>query len=199
MGRHIDLYIIPKDIPHDANKPMCLELECEPETYEIEELIYSKLRPENSKKRLAGIDFMSHQKEMKALTERYMWGKKSGHDVWCPTCRLYAHGFYDSPLVMKNFSVSHSYRNPIVGSVWNIKDLYLGKSSTDFARRFNPDKMIREISASDVEEAFEKIERLGTPHRTTDKDAKEEALDMLEFLMAFKDDPDVRMIISDDF
>ena len=107
-------------------------------------------------------------------------------------------GLYSSPLVIEKKNVSHSYSNPIWASDFNVKMLYLGDSSTDFARRFDRERMYREISAVDVEDAFETLERLGTCHRTSDKEAREETLEVLEMLNMYKDDPTVRMVMEDE-
>jgi hypothetical protein len=204
MGRSLSFYIVPKDLPqHDSTKPMCLDLECEPENYEIDDLIYEKVHiadPQSSYSRYCPSSNRKHIDECATCYKfRYKGWEKESVEDWCATCHLYVNGLRDSPLVIHHKNVYHSYGNSIWGSDFNIKRLYLGDDSTDFARRFDRERMYREISAVDVDDAFAKLERLGACHRTSDKEAREETLEILEMLKRYKDDPTVRMVMEDEF
>lgn len=108
------------------------------------------------------------------------------------------HTFYDNPLLLAKEDVHNSYSNPIWGSKWNIKDLYLGNSDTDFARRFRDDHLIREIVEDDVDNALESIADLGEPLRRSDKEAHEETMSILNWLKVWTSKDDVIVVMADE-
>lgn len=181
-------FIVPKVIEHDNTKPMCLELECEPKNDGVKVMIYEKI---NGKVTITKNGCLCQ------VAQDYKRGKKK--EEWCPACHMYLEGLHDSSLVIADKEVSHSYFNPILDSRFDVQRLYLGSDKTEFARRFSRNRRYREISALDVERAFECIEQMGACVRRSDQDAKDEALRVLEFLKRFNDDDSVRMIIADDY
>ncbi len=77
--------------------------------------------------------------------------------------------------------------------------VYLGDSTTDFVRRFKSERMFKEITAADIDKAYDDILLLGPASKNKiDSDALEETLEILEFLKKYKDDDTVRVIMSDD-
>ena len=204
MGRDLSWYIIPRDIKHEDTKVLCMELEFEPESDEFGELLYDHVHgveATSDEPKLKVWDIATYKnrrdKEQK-LRYRYLYDDSYQHE-WCPKCLMYANGLYGCPLVIAHEHVQHSYSNPIWMSDWNVKDLYMGSSTTPFIRRFSKDRLYREIVKDDVMRAYDEIERLGECFRTSDKEAKEETLMILEFLSRYVDDPNVRMILEDEY
>lgn len=108
---------------------------------------------------------------------------KEAVEKWCDLCLFYAEGPFSSKLVKDEYSIKHSYSNPIWASDWNIKDMYLG-SDTGLSRCFGPDRMIREIREDDLERAATRLEFLGEPIRECDKHALAETQDVIAFCQA---------------
>lgn len=190
MGRDLYWYIIPKKIEHDATKPVCLSLEYEPDEDEIYELIYEHVNGKDDRGAL--------RQTMKELTYNYRYRHEHRHK-WCPKCFMLVNGIHAFPLVIAHEHIGHSYSNPIWNSDWNIKDMYMGTSSTPFIRRFSKYKMYREISKQDIDRAYQDIEQLGECMRTSDREAKKETLMILDFLSKYSDDENVMIILSDEF
>lgn len=67
------------------------------------------------------------------------------------------------------------------GSEWCIQGLCLGSSSTPFIRRFRPGQLYRQVDLHEVVSAFEQIQELGEPMCTSDKEACEETIRVLNF------------------
>ena len=80
----------------------------------------------------------------------------------------------------------------------NIKGMYMGCDTTEFCRRFSRNKMYNEIRKDDVERASRSLRDLGEPIRTPDKEAREESLEVLEFIEKFMNDDDVVVIFQDE-
>jgi hypothetical protein len=189
MGRSLFWFIVPREISHDTTKKLCMNLEFEPEKDEINELIYKQVHPE---------DVIDYEQSPVNYSAPYLY-----HDIhskdWCPKCKMFASGLYDSELLVRHTDVQHNNQNPIWSSDWNIKGFHLGSSTTDFVRRFDNDRMYREISKSDVEDAYDRIDRLGNCFRSSDKEAKEEAMQVLDWLRTYADDETVRMLMDDNY
>lgn len=204
MGRDLCWYIIPRNIEHDTSKPVCMNLECEPEEDEVHELIYDHVNGKGAVESVLhdlSVDgvrkYNQLQKQMKDLSYDYRY-RDENKDKWCSKCMMFMNGLYYCPLVIAKEHIGHSYGSPIWRSDWNIKDMYMGSSSTSFVRRFSKDKMYREISKNDIERAYDDIERLGEFFRTSDKEAKEETVMILDFLSKYMDDENVMIIFEDE-
>ena len=119
MGRDISWYVFPKVCEHDTSKPLCLNIEFEPESDEKNELIYYHFHPEH--------DYTTKyenniQTDIRNIAFDYMYSEEK-KDEWCPLCKLYMTGVYNSPLVLAHHHIRHSYSNPIWNSDWNVKRL----------------------------------------------------------------------------
>lgn len=195
MGRDLHWYVIHKKIDHEIDKPLCFNWEFQPDEDEINDEIYNKVNPcpEEDKK----INFKEYYKKKCNLILDYKYDKNT--EKFCNKCRMYAcGGFYDSPFVVANKHIGHSYSNPIWSSRWNVKDLYMGNNNTDFVRRFSDDKLYREIFKYDIDQAYDSIEELGDPLRTSDKEAKEETMHILDFLKKWTETDEYFVIIEDE-
>lgn len=203
MGRHLTWYIISSKMEHDKTKQICFDLEYEPESHEIDEKIFNIVNPDI--KEINYVDYPTNADRRKAYHERQKeiseCGKYTYNDnrknQWCQTCFTYFKGIYYNSI--DSIDVLHSYSNPIWRSHWNVKDLYMGSSTTGFIRRFSTERQYREIFENDVNIAFRTIEDLGLPISTSDIEAKEETLKVLNFLKKYTGMNDVRIIISDEF
>jgi hypothetical protein len=205
MGRSLHWYVVPKILDHDKSK-ICIDVEFEPERddTEIEHRVYKVLNPDSQE--IEANAYPSFREWIAATQERERIVKQTfeectQNDRLCPKCRFYKEGFlFESPIVVASKHVSHSYSNPIWASDWNIKNMWMGSSTTDFVRRFSSERMYREISKRDVEQTYEKIERdfLGKAIRTSDVEAKTETEDVLKFLRQYMEDDNVLMIIEDE-
>lgn len=125
--------------------------------------------------------------------EKYSLGDYDEEDV-CNRCLLYIGALYSGGWLDK-FEIIHSYSNEIWSSKWNIANFYIGDSNTDFIHRFSSSEcMYREISNTDVNYLSLRIEKIGNPYTKIDKEAKEETLRVLNFLMKYNDDKYILLI-----
>lgn len=208
MGRDLALYVLSRNIEHDKTK-MCIDLEFEPEKDEIDELIYRCINPDEKEPERTNDFNMNIIKRIKRneviqeCTYKYV-NSYVKEDIlkWCPKCCMYARGLYisnlyDCSIVKTSINIGHSYSNPIWNSKWNIKDLYIGDSMTDFCKRFESKWMYREITADEFKKTKDYIAYLGEPIRTSDKDAYNETLDIFDFIEKNLD-PDNIIIFEDE-
>ena len=186
MGRDLSWYVIPKNVflEHDTAK-FCVDLEFEPKHDELRGILAAKLG--------ASVPwfYQAVQKEQDDILN-------GNSHLWCPKCILFTHGLYDLPELLASKHISHSYSDPIWISDWNIKGMYMGCDTTEFCRRFSRNNMYNEIRKDDVERASRSLRDLGEPIRTPDKEAREESLEVLEFIEKFMNDDDVVVIFQDE-
>lgn len=204
MGRSISWYVLPRVITHDVSKKLCFNWEFQDDDDVIAEQLIERLVGLSFIERKPGetlVEYFNRRetknKEQDGLCYDYLHTDKH-LDEWCPKCHLFATRVYDSPLIIAKKDIHHSYSNKIWSSKYNVKDLYLGSSNTDFARRFQDDLLIREIDHNDVERASETIAEYGQPMRQSDKEAYKETMDILEFLKPWTLDASVVVIIKDE-
>jgi len=194
MGRDLSWFVVKLPNEHDKTKPICLDLECEPEKNDIDfkYRLYQIIRGE---KEINDFD-MKQYKEVSQLWYTYKYKNK---DQWCPKCHFYNCSLYDSDSIIDRFHIQHSYSNPIWQSKWNIRDFHLGSHNTDLIRRFSSEHLYREILHEDITGAYKKIERLGEPIRRSDVEAKEECINILAFLKKYVNRDDVNVIMQDEY
>jgi hypothetical protein len=189
---------------HDKSKQICLDLEFESDdSQNIDTKIFNIVNP--CKEIICG-DYPIHADFRNALQERkekireicfqYKYDDDKT-DKWCKKCFTYANGIHNNKI--DSIDIQHSYSNPIWRSDWNIKDLYMGSSTTSFMRRFSKDRQYREIFDDDVNEAYKRIENIGIPIRDSDVEAKKETLEVLDFLKKYTGMSDVHIIIEDEY
>lgn len=208
MGRDLNWYVLPKNIEHQSDKLLCFNYEFQKDECDIENDVSEKLLGETSSDyewhRLdgeSGIEFVRRLNKFKKERLRMVWdciNNYEGQHDWCPKCHLFARGVYDSPLVIANEHIGHSFSSPYWWSKWNIKDMYIGSSNTYFVGLFNPNILYREIDNDDVCNAMEQISDLGEPLRTSDKEACEETMRVLNFLDKWTKCDDVIVIVEDE-
>jgi hypothetical protein len=185
MGKSLRWYILPTTIEHDKTKQICIDLEFEPENddFKIKEKVYKIMNPESE--------------DISYLPVAACWNTDKKY--WCPKCHMYAHGLYGSSLVIDEMSISHSYSNSIWNSDWNVRNLNMGCYKTDFVRRFNKNRMYREICKDNLESRMKYcFEEQGNPIRTSDVEAKDETLSVVNFLNKYLGDDRYRVIIHDE-
>ena len=193
MGRDLSWYIIPKTLVHDRSKALCLNLEYEPEKDDKGTLIYNYFNKDKD----CNMYCCETNKSIEKIEYSYLYSNEKNKQ-WCPICKMYMNGLYDSSIVLGKHSIHHSYSNPIWMSDWNIKDFYMGSSSTPFIRKFDKEHMYREIFINDINYLYERIEILGIPVRTSDKKAYEETIYILEFLKQWVEKDDIIVIMQDE-
>lgn len=207
MGRDLHWYVIPKNIEHQSYKHLCFHYEFQKDENEIEHDVYEKVTGSSSEfdyKSLEGethIDYLRRWKEHKNNFKRTVWDcihNDNGEHDWCEKCHMFVAGIHNNPLVIACEHIGHSYSSPYWSSKWNIKDMYIGSSNTEFVGLFNPDILYREIDNDDVSNAMEQISDLGEPLRTSDKDACEETMRVLNFLDKWTKCDDVIVIVEDE-
>ena len=188
MGRSLNFYIVPKNIPHDTTKQLCFSWEFQDDEDVVDNAICHKLMQDN---------ILDTATKNKLLHDNlYRYDIDIGH--WCPKCFMFANGLYSSPVLLASESCSHSYSNPIWNSKWNIKDLWLGSCNSPFVNLFRDDYLYREICSEDIRIAFETIAELGEPLRMSDKEACEETLRVLNFLREWTSNENVYVILEDE-
>lgn len=188
MGRSLNFYVVPKNIPHDTSKQLCFSWEFQDDEREIEDDVCWKLMP----------NVILDKATRYTLLLQNLYGYDIDTSHWCPKCLMFAIGLHASPVLLASECCSHSYSSPVWGSKWNIKDLWLGSSNSPFVNLFRDECLYREISRDDVRNAFSTIKDLGEPLRKSDKDVCEETLRILNFLQEWTDKDDVHVILEDE-
>lgn len=188
MGRSLNFYIVPKNIPHDTSKQLCFSWDFQNDEHEIETDICWKLMP----------NVILDKATRYTLLLENVYGYDIDTSHWCPKCLMFANGLHSSSVLMASESCSHSYSNPIWNSKWNIKDLWLGSSNSPFVNLFLDEYLYREIDGNDVRIAFDTIKDLGEPLRMSDKEACEETLRVLNFLQKWTSNENVHVILEDE-
>jgi len=188
MGRSINFYVVPKNIPHDTAKQLCFSWEFQDDEREIENDICHELMP----------NVILDKDTRYTLLLENLYGYDIDTSHWCPKCFMFANGLHLSPVLLASDSISHSYSNGIWNSKWNIKDLWLGSSNSPFVNLFRNDYLYREICSENVRDAFETIAELGEPLRMSDKEACEETLRVLNFLDEWISNENVYVILEDE-
>jgi hypothetical protein len=194
MGRSLSWYVVKPPKEHDKSKPICLDLEFEPEKddFDTKFRLYQLVNPDIETEPIN----LNQYKEMSNIWYTYKYNKQ---DQWCPKCRFYNCSMYKADSVIDQFDIQHSYSNSIWQSQWNVYDLYLGSSDTELMRRFSSEHLYREISDEDIMYAYQKLERMGEPIRTSDVEAKEETIRVLEFLKQYMGRDDIYLIMQDEY
>lgn len=209
MGRDLSWYVIPKNIEHDKTKKICLDYEFQGDEEDVKAEVYEKVTGESPL-------FDYEHREGETTREYYArknafednvdkivyeyindWDEKH-KDEWCPKCHMFAKGLYAASVVLAETSIHHSYSSLYWRSKWNIKDMYLGSSETEFVRLFRDDYYYREITSYDVERAIEQIKDLGVPKRNSDIEACDETMSVLNFLKQWTEREDVIVIMEDE-
>jgi hypothetical protein len=204
MGRSLSWYIISINIEHDKTKEICLDLEFEPESddLDLKSRFFNLIHPES--KIPDREDYQDTRDFFKARSEYYKninstWHSYEHNNKICPKCKMYKSGHFHSEFVIDEYDVSHSYSNSIWRSEWSIRNFHMGSRSTNFIRRFSNEHMYSEVSYDDINSVYKSIERLGTPIRTSDIEAKEEVIRVLEFLSKYANRDDVYIIFIDEY
>lgn len=207
MGRDLNWYVLPKVIEHDKTKKICINLEFQEDDDVLKEQLYEKITNESpyfDYKKIEGessSDYFKRKRlfEDKINTTSWKYLYKDEHKIdWCPKCHLFAAGIYFSSLIIDSFHIGHSYSNPYWWSKWNIQEFYLGDSDGDFVSLFKSDALYRQITYDAVQRAKERIKELGEPKRQSDKDAFEEAMELMEFLEKWTSNDDVIVVMKDE-
>jgi len=182
MGRDLEWYVLDAKEwgKHDSTKKFCFQWEAQPDEQDVQSDLASRIEKCESK-----IWSYIHDREHASL--------------WCPTCITFAKGLYDSPFIKARKHVHHSYSNPIWSSEWNIKNMYLGSCRTPFIRQFRQNNMYSEIEKRNITYSLERLEELGEPKRTSDKEACQETMEVLEFLKNWTAHPDVVVVFEDEY
>lgn len=209
MGRHLSWYVVPKNIEHDQTKRICLEYEFQGDEEDIKAEVYEKVTGESSlfdytsQEGETTSDFCKRKRDFDYsicnVAYEYINDYDEKHkDEWCPKCHMFANGLYGTSVILAEDNIQHSYSSLYWRSKWNIKDMYLGSSETEFVRLFRDDYYYREITAEDVERALEIIEDLGVPKRNSDIEAYNETMSILNFLKKWTKREDVLVVMEDE-
>lgn len=209
MGRDLNWYVLPKKLEHQSEKQLCFNYEFQKDEHEIISDVYEKLTGTTSSEfdlhrseSETGVQFVRRVSQFKKDVRNVAWSCINNYDDqhdWCAKCHLFAQGIFDNPLVMAREHIGHSYSSPYWSSRWNIKDMYIGSSESEFVRLFGPDSYYREVDNHDVCNAMEQVCDLGEPFRTSDKDAREETMRVLNFLDEWTKREDVIVIMEDEY
>lgn len=178
MGRDLHWFIIQRDnIVHDDTKNLCFGWDFQPDESEVITEVVEKV----------------------GINESYnVLYKNDKNSDWCPKCHMFANGLFDSPLVEDRYHVGHCYTNPIWRSSWNVRQNLLGSFTTPFAILFRPGFMYREVVQEDINNAKFSMRMRGDPLRTSDKEARDETHEILDFLEPWTSHPDKYIVICRD-
>ena len=217
MGRALTFYVSKIEDKHEkTNSKYCFDVECygdEDKMYEIREELYNdkklflrSLDEELDYYKIQNPDYdpKINNNPRRGIYKRYQEVIDEcfkNKELWCYKCFRNINKEYlgSGKLTIDSFYISHSYRNNIWWSNWNIKNLYLG-SETYYTRTLGHDYSYREITKEDIQEAYKKLDRLGDIGMLYyDIEAKEECIQVLDFLSKYADDNSVRMIIEEEY
>ena len=213
MGRTLEFYVLKKHMEHDITRQICLNLECEPDDYDLKELLYTHEYGDDDCVNCAGDEkkFTNYlkktpeehkeiRKKKDDLIVKYICGsdEEELNKIWCPKCKVFTQDFYKSEYVLDMRVVSHSYSNIDWESRFNIRNLYVGSFHTEFVKLFRGDRCYRETCKDDIERTYRYLDMLGEPKTKSDIEAYEESIDILNFFKLWYDRDDVRLIVCDE-
>jgi len=217
MGRSISFYVskIESNKHEKIEGKYCFEVECygdhkkmteiRDELYEDKKLFpksydeqleeYRRLNPDCDRQKLNFRADTVVFKRYNEVIDKCFENK----DLWCAKCFRNINGDYFSSTI-DAIDISHSYGSQIWRSDWNVKNLYLG-SETYYTRTLGEQgRSYREITKEDIQEAYKKLDRLGDICMLYyDIEAKEECIQVLDFLTKYAHDNSVRMIIEEEY
>lgn len=186
MGRYISFYIVDKDQEHKQdNGQICLGLEYQPDHKDLVDMLVCHLNNHS----------MCDQERRNYIEYEYLCN--SAKQKVCQKCKMFMVGI-QCAIVKDNLHIHHSYSNPIWDSNYSIQDMSLGSSTTSFVNLFRNNMQYYEIFESDVRRAYTYLEQLGTPKRTSDKEAYDETKHVLHFLEKWIDNGSVYVIMEVD-
>ena len=169
---------------HERDKRICMGWEHEQTPREAKEALHAHLHPEDDQLLFESIEEMRELEERIDATynEHPPWSSTvSGpSEHWCKWCAAFATGC-PSFVKRSEFSVSHSYSNPIWRSYFHISNMRFGRLFSDMANRFIEGTSYMAITEGDVEELERDVERRGTPYCTQDREALEETRSFIAF------------------
>ena len=132
MGRSLYFFVIQKHMSHDKSKPVCLNLECELDEYDIKEMLYSYeygsetnaniLQQEiNTPNNTTLEDRKQIHERKQHIMQKYLFGSdEHQEEIWCPKCKVFTQELYGSTFILDMRNVSHSYSNSIWESQFKI-------------------------------------------------------------------------------
>lgn len=174
MGKYISFYIVDKGTEHKKHLGQkCFDLEFQPD----QDIIKEKMLEQ-------------HDIEYELICNNQK------HSM-CPKCKMFMIGICDD-VVKDSLHIRHSYSNNIWSSDYNIQDLSLGSSTTNFVKLFRNDMQYFEIFANHVDRGYAYLKELGKPIRANDQEAYNETLRILRFLEKWMNDTTVHMIMEYD-
>jgi hypothetical protein len=183
MGKHISFYVIDKDNQHTKdNGTMCLDLEFQHDNDDVVDMLDCRLYNHAPKRKICDYD-KRYQIECLNI---------------CPKCKMFMVGIHGGN-IKDSLHIHHNYSNPIWTSDYNIQDLSLGSSTTTFVKLFRNDMQYYEIFESDVKRGYAYLEQLGTPKRTSDKEAYDETMQVMRFLERWVDNDTVYIIMEEEY
>ena len=180
MGRRISFYIVDKDKEHEQdNGQLCMSLEYQPDHKDVLDMLACQL----------------NNHSMCDIEYEYICNPPK--QEICAKCKMFMIGVHGAN-IKDDLHIRHCYSNPIWQSDYNIQDLSLGSSRTAFINLFRNDMNYFEVFESDVRRGYAYLEQLGTPKRTSDKEAYDETKRVLQFLEKWVDDGGVHVIMEVD-
>ena len=179
------MYAVDARIVHERDKRICMGWEHEQTLEEAKEALHAHLHPEDDQHA-----FVS-SKEMRELEKRIdatynehtPWSSSIGtgpSEHWCKWCAAFATGC-PSFVTRAEFSVSHSYSNPIWSSQFHFFNMHPGSLYSDMANRFVNGRCYKEIAERDVADLESDLERRGTAYCTQDREALDETRRFIAF------------------
>lgn len=207
MGRDLYWYVLSRDVQHDTTKNLCFNYEHQHDEDEVISDVYERITGKSSKfdykyiEDESGTLFFTRRNdfinEVNSTTFDIMTSDKYKPD-WCPKCCMFANGVVASDLVQEHIHICHSYSSPYWTSSWNIQHLCIGTSKSQFVSLFRNDNMYREVTKYHVQVAKGRLEELGLPLRTSDKEAYKQTMEVIEFLDKWTEKDNVIVIMEDE-
>lgn len=208
MGRDLYWYVLLRDVHHDTAKKLCFNYEYQLDENEVISHVYERMTGTSSKfdykdiEGESGKSFLQRMKDFKNNVNSTTFDvmmNDSCKNYWCPKCSMFANGIFASSLVQQHIHIRHSYSSPYWTSSWNIQDFFIGTSNSQFVSLFRNENMYREVTKYHVQVAKGKLEELGEPLRTSDKEAYEETMKVIEFLDEWTEKDNVIVIMEDEY
>ena len=175
MGKDIHFYCIDLDYPHEPNK-ICAKWEYQPE----EDDKYCDL--------LDLLDATAHMDQDNKLELKHkfdidynkVWDAFDNKKI-CPRCAWFFQGGCGTPMILEGHHIQHGNSNPISRSDWFIDKLMVCIGTK--AREYDSGHGCRDRLREDVIDSIkQQLEDLGTPIRTSDKEAYEESIRAVSWL-----------------
>ena len=169
MGKDVSFKCIDVNFPHSDNR-ICMEWDYEPEKDDKYLQIIDKLNPE----------FQNCMDRFFKTTIDYnlVWDAFKDQKI-CDRCTWFFQSGNKTPMLLGSCNIHHAYSNPVLSSDWFIDSFMYCEKAREYDQSYGG---CYRVDLDDVKEIRERVDFLGKPIRVSDREAREETIEALDWV-----------------